>query len=251
MTFFYALPSISIASCTILVISALLVKVDHLLFVPCICAVIKVLQLVCTLVYRVTYHPLARFPGPFLAKFTDFYAAYHAYTGDFHLDIHRCHERYGTFCFAWEIQSRIDCSPYLGDFVRYGPNRILVNSSQGMHGTLLLLAEVKHALIQHDLSRHLRSLEKCQESQGLSSYGPWKRRLEHPYLHRQRNASPPAKAYIAGSLGRFAEDFRARFIWLSGHLLYKAWLWRCGLGPLDPSKECWPLVQMAHPRYHV
>ncbi|KAG9238185.1 benzoate 4-monooxygenase cytochrome P450 [Amylocarpus encephaloides] len=72
---------------------------------------------VCSLVgymlYMVYFHPLAKYPGPFLAKFTHAYAAYHAFKQDIHLDMWRCHEKYG-------------------DFVRYGPDRMLINTATGL-----------------------------------------------------------------------------------------------------------------------
>lgn len=47
-------------------------------------------------VYRLCFHPLAKYPGPFLAKITDVHQLYHAWKGDRHLEFWRMHERYGT-----------------------------------------------------------------------------------------------------------------------------------------------------------
>lgn len=64
-------------------------------------------------VYNVYFHPYAKYPGPFLAKFTDLYSGYHAWKGDIHLDMWRCHQIYG-------------------DKVRYAPNRLNVNTVTGL-----------------------------------------------------------------------------------------------------------------------
>ncbi|EAW11678.1 cytochrome P450 [Aspergillus clavatus NRRL 1] len=65
-------------------------------------------------VHRLFFHPLAKYPGPWLAKVSNLYAGYHAWKGDLHLDMWKCHEKYG-------------------DFVRYGPNSLLVNTATGLH----------------------------------------------------------------------------------------------------------------------
>jgi cytochrome P450 len=72
-----------------------------------------VLYFICHLVYDICFHPYAKYPGPFLAKFTDLYAGYHAWKGDIHLDMWRCHQIYG-------------------DKVRYAPNRLNVNTVTGL-----------------------------------------------------------------------------------------------------------------------
>ncbi|EED20867.1 cytochrome P450, putative [Talaromyces stipitatus ATCC 10500] len=64
--------------------------------------------------YQLWFHPLARYPGPFLAKFTRLYAGWHAWKGDLHIDMQRCHEKYGNY-------------------VRYSPNALLLNTSTGLH----------------------------------------------------------------------------------------------------------------------
>jgi hypothetical protein len=69
--------------------------------------------LLTNIIYNVFFHPYAKYPGPFLAKFTDLYAGYHAWKGDIHLDMWRCHLKYG-------------------DKVRYAPNRLNVNTVTGL-----------------------------------------------------------------------------------------------------------------------
>ncbi|KAG9235188.1 cytochrome P450 [Amylocarpus encephaloides] len=63
--------------------------------------------------YRVFFHPLAKYPGPLLAKLTDWYSVYHAYIGDRHLEFYRCHETYGPI-------------------FRYGPNSLSINSNTAL-----------------------------------------------------------------------------------------------------------------------
>ncbi|KAL4902121.1 hypothetical protein BDW74DRAFT_169636 [Aspergillus multicolor] len=60
-------------------------------------------------VYNAVFHPLAKYPGPFVAKFTILRATYHAWKGDVHLDTWRCHQLYGPV-------------------VRYGPDRLVFSS---------------------------------------------------------------------------------------------------------------------------
>ena len=52
--------------------------------------------LVVTIIYNLRYHPYAKYPGPFLARISPLHALLHAYRGDLHLDVTRCHERYGV-----------------------------------------------------------------------------------------------------------------------------------------------------------
>ncbi|KAF1975779.1 cytochrome P450 [Bimuria novae-zelandiae CBS 107.79] len=94
-----------VISASILLISELLTRSD----VPSLTS----LQILCVSIYRVVFHPPARYPRPFVAKITDAYAGYHGWIGDVHLDAHQLHKKYGTF-------------------VRYGPNRLLVNSVNGL-----------------------------------------------------------------------------------------------------------------------
>ncbi|GAQ42208.1 hypothetical protein AtubIFM55763_003598 [Aspergillus tubingensis] len=65
------------------------------------------------IIYRLTLHPLASYPGPWLAAATDWYNIYYCFTGDRHLDFYRLHEEYGSA-------------------VRYGPNRVSFRSATAL-----------------------------------------------------------------------------------------------------------------------
>ncbi|KAI0439265.1 cytochrome P450 [Xylaria telfairii] len=75
--------------------------------------VVGSLSIAYVIVYRIFFHPLAEFNGPLLAKFSNLYAAYHAWKGDIHVDIWRCHQKYG-------------------DRIRYGPDRIVINTPRAL-----------------------------------------------------------------------------------------------------------------------
>ncbi|OHE96345.1 fatty acid synthase alpha subunit reductase [Colletotrichum orchidophilum] len=64
--------------------------------------------------YRLYLHPLSQYPGPWLARVTRWYSAYHSWKGDIHVDMARCHEKYGRV-------------------VRYAPDRLLFDSVQSVH----------------------------------------------------------------------------------------------------------------------
>ncbi|KAK4609215.1 Cytochrome P450 monooxygenase AKT7 [Fulvia fulva] len=71
------------------------------------------LYLIGLVIYRLYFHPLAKYPGPLLAKITDLYQTYHALRGDRHLEFWRCHEKYG-------------------DIVRFGPNSLSFNTNTAL-----------------------------------------------------------------------------------------------------------------------
>ena len=60
------------------------------------------------IVYQLYFHPLAKYPGPFLGRVTKFYDLYHAYIGDKHVSLYQLHKKYGTM-------------------VRFSPNILSIN----------------------------------------------------------------------------------------------------------------------------
>ncbi|KAH7125665.1 cytochrome P450 [Dendryphion nanum] len=79
-----------------------------------------------TILYRLTLHPLAKYPGPPLAKITDIYLAYYAYRGSRHL------------CYA-------DAHTHYGPIVRIGPNSLSINTSTALKTIYGFRANVKKA----------------------------------------------------------------------------------------------------------
>ncbi|KAI0067765.1 high nitrogen upregulated cytochrome P450 monooxygenase 2 [Artomyces pyxidatus] len=76
------------------------------------------LILLYTTVYRLSpFHPLARYPGPFPAKLSKFWAIHVARSGKEHLYLKALHERYG-------------------DFVRIGPNELLIRDPTAIDSIL-------------------------------------------------------------------------------------------------------------------
>lgn len=65
--------------------------------------------------YRIYCHPLNKYPGPFICKLTDMYYAYILYRGDVHVWLYEMQKRHGPF-------------------LRYGPNKVLINTPEALHG---------------------------------------------------------------------------------------------------------------------
>ncbi|CRG83418.1 Isotrichodermin C-15 hydroxylase [Talaromyces islandicus] len=74
--------------------------------------------------YMTVFHPLAKYPGPFVAKLTDLYSVWHALRGTRHWNFYELHKRYG-------------------DFVRWGPNSVSVCSVEALDSVYGPKANVK------------------------------------------------------------------------------------------------------------
>ncbi|KAI8294904.1 Cytochrome P450 monooxygenase apf7 [Colletotrichum sp. SAR 10_98] len=115
------------------------------------------LAVVALCVYRLYFHPYAKYPGPLLAKLTSWYSVYHTYIGDLHVDIWRCHENYG-------------------DVVRYGPNRLLINNEAGLKGIYGHGKNVRKAKSYHRISL-VKGVEATQSVVDKTKHGKLRRIL--------------------------------------------------------------------------
>ncbi|KAK8018790.1 isotrichodermin C-15 hydroxylase [Apiospora marii] len=85
-------------------------KSSLLVAAACLVSVIYVIGVI---VYRLVFHPLARYPGPLLGRITDWYSVIRSAAGDRHIHFLELHEEHGPF-------------------VRFGPNRVSVNTAEGL-----------------------------------------------------------------------------------------------------------------------
>ncbi|KAI1176152.1 cytochrome P450 [Nemania sp. FL0916] len=120
-------------------------------------------------IYRLLFHPYAQYPGPFLAKVSNFYSAYQAWTGNIHIDMGMCHKRYGSI-------------------VRYAPDRLLVNSAEAVsdvysHSAKMLKSRTYDALVHKAPNiltlrdkqlhgRRRRVLSQALSDENITAYQP-------------------------------------------------------------------------------
>ncbi|GAA91337.1 cytochrome P450 monooxygenase [Aspergillus luchuensis IFO 4308] len=90
----------------------------------CLCLHLLTKQAFSFVTYRFYFHPLARFPGPWLGAFTDWYAAFYAWRGDLHTKDYEWHEQYG-------------------EIVRFGPNSLSFNTSKAVSDIYAVRANVR------------------------------------------------------------------------------------------------------------
>ncbi|KAH6876811.1 cytochrome P450 monooxygenase [Thelonectria olida] len=92
-----------------------------------LCALLGMpLYIIILVFYRLALHPLAKYPGPVLARITNWYSAFYVWKGDMHLKLFEMHQKYG-------------------ETVRFGPNSISVNSRSAMAGIYGVRANVRKA----------------------------------------------------------------------------------------------------------
>lgn len=70
------------------------------------------------------FHPLAKYPGPVIAKLTNLYSVWHAAKGTQHWNLYELHRKYG-------------------DFIRWGPDSISVNNVEALEPIYGAKANVK------------------------------------------------------------------------------------------------------------
>lgn len=80
---------------SLVVLACIVLRVCHCLRTLCVRISNRNPQFLAVCVYRVTFHPFAKYPGPWLAKVSDAYGAYHNARGRLHTETEVAHRQYG------------------------------------------------------------------------------------------------------------------------------------------------------------
>jgi cytochrome P450 len=151
---------------------------------------------------------LAKYPGPFLAKITDWYQAYHAWKGDRHLEFWREHEKHGT-----------SLSPYLtshfaslqltdisaGKFVRYGPNSLSINSNTALNKIYGFSANVRKSEF-YSVFPPTKDTFNTHSSIDKAAHGRKRRVLSHAFSD---SAIKQMERYILANIRSFCDAIGA------------------------------------------
>jgi cytochrome P450 len=133
------------------------------------------------IVYRVYFHPLAKYPGPFLAKITDAYQLYHAYMGNRHLEFYRIHEKYGPA-------------------VRFGPNAVSFNSNTALKEIYGFRSNVRKAEFYNAFVHPTANTHNTRDK---DVHARKRRVLSHAF---SESAMKEMQRYILGNVRVFCEQ---------------------------------------------
>jgi hypothetical protein len=90
------------------------------------------------IIYRLYFHPLAKYPGPLLHRISGLPTLYHAGKGDLHYHLYTLHHKYGMPPKS-NFDNRIAYfaitnSCCVGKHLRYSPNKLSINSVKALGG---------------------------------------------------------------------------------------------------------------------
>jgi cytochrome P450 len=132
-------------------------------------------------IYRIFFHPLAKYPGPLLAKVTDAYQLYHAYMGNRHLEFYRMHEKYGPA-------------------VRFGPNSVAFNTNTALKDIYGFRSNVRKAEFYNAFVHPAANTHNTRDK---DVHARKRRVLSHAFSD---SATKEMQRYILGNIRVFCEQ---------------------------------------------
>lgn len=147
----------------------------------CVVYVNMYTQTATIIIYRVFFHPLAKYPGPFLAKITDAYQLYHAYKGDRHLEFWRLHQKHGSV-------------------VRFGPNSLAFNTNASLKDIYGFRSNVRKAEFYNAFVHPAANTHNTRDKE---LHARKRRVLSHAFAE---GAMREMQRYILGNVRTFCEQ---------------------------------------------
>lgn len=177
-------------------------------------------------VYRLTLHPLARFPGPKLAAFTYWYETYYEVLkspgGQFLFQYHRLHDEYGECILSGSTQAipKLRLASLSGPIIRISPNEIHIRDSS-------FFEEIFSNSLPWDKLEHLQY--RFNNSTGTFStpkheaHRP-RRAALNPFFSKRSiaNAAPMMQEKLYKLCARLRREYKG-----TGKILRLDWLWGC------------------------
>ncbi|KAI1826293.1 cytochrome P450-like protein [Xylaria intraflava] len=135
------------------------------------------------IVYRLTWHPLARYPGPLLGRITDWYIVIHSFLGDRHIRLLELHDTHGSV-------------------VRFGPNRLSINTVEGLQKIYGFKANTRQSSSYYSVFAHVFSGENLLTTIDAGAYTKKKKVIA---LALSDGATGPMEEVILKSIRRFTD----------------------------------------------
>lgn len=138
-------------------------------------------------IYRLQFHPLAKYPGPWWAALTDWYTVFHLIVGDRHLDFYRLHSKYGQHSISPSLVlafRSILTWWFAGKFVRFGPNRISVNSATALREIYAVRANTQKSQVYGSFKYFFNNIDMSMTEIDRNKHA-FKRRVNTRALNSQ------------------------------------------------------------------
>ncbi|GFP54894.1 hypothetical protein ACSS6W_002789 [Trichoderma asperelloides] len=131
--------------------------------------------------YRIFFHPLAKYPGPVIAKVTDAYQLYYAWRGDRHLQFWRLHQKYGKI-------------------VRFGPNSLSFSTSQSLQDIYGFKANVRKSEFYDSFAHPVHNTHNTRDK---AAHARKRRVLSHAF---SESAMKDMQRFILNNVRLFCEQ---------------------------------------------
>lgn len=156
-------------------------------------------------VYRLHFHPLSRYPGPFWARITSFPSYWHTFRQDRHIWLWRLQEEYGKChldpAFRSHSKGMTAKREVPGPTFRYRPNSILINTPSAFAQIFGHKGNVKKGLYYEVWPRHAKAITTWN-SVDFAVHSHKRRVLNHAFSSKALRSAEP---FVLSNADRWCE----------------------------------------------